>query len=136
MRDLILQEMGEDVVKAFETLVVALGVALWLPMTGQAAEESAPSAKNQTPTTAYITASKQCLNSVVKLYDFCTKSNASPIVYTMELEQCLRAVVSLYNFCSNPHEAAIEPPPTASLNPPCNLRDLRTVYKPASGCGD
>lgn len=79
---------------AFRTFVIALGIALWLPITGQAAEDSVPSAEDPTPPAAYTTAS----------------------------EKCLKAVVSLYSFCTNPHDAAVELPlPPASFQHPCTV---------------
>ena len=137
MRELILPETGEDAVKAFKALVVALGVALWLPVAGQAAEGSAPSAKNQMPPAAPPTTSGECLRSVMKLYEFCTNSRAAPTADTRTSEKWLKAVVSLYNFCTNPHDVAVElPPPPASFQPPCKSRDPWTVHDRGSGCGE
>jgi len=105
----------DDVVKIFKTLVVALGVTLWLPLAAQAAEESAQSTEKQAPPSADSTASAKCLEAVVN-------------------------PVTGYAFCTNPRGAPVEPPPPADFQRPCKPRahdaDPWTVYEHASGCGD
>jgi hypothetical protein len=107
--------LEDDVVKIFKTLTVALGVALWLPLVAQAAEESAPSAEEQAPPPADSTASTKCLEAVVN-------------------------PVTGYAICTNPRGAPVAPPPPASFQRPCKPRahddDAWTVYEHASGCGD
>ena len=100
--------------KVLKTLVVALGVTLWLPMTAQSAENSVEPAEKAAES---------------------AKTSATPV-------KCLEAVVNPvtgYAFCTNPRGAPVESPPVSALQP-CKPRahdnEDWTVYEHWSGCGD
>lgn len=80
--------------KALKTLVVALGVTLWLPMTAQSAENSVEPAEKAAES---------------------AKTSATPV-------KCLEAVVNPvtgYAFCTNPRGAPVESPPVSALQASC-----------------
>ena len=95
------------------TLIVALGVAMLLPVAAQSADTATQPADT--------TATKP------------GQTAAAPA-------KCLEAVVnpSGFAFCVNPRGAPVESPPRESLNRPCKPRehdnDAFTVYEHWSGC--
>ena len=100
--------------KVLKTLVVALGVTLWLPMAAQSAESAAEPAEKPAESAG---------------------TSATPV-------KCLEAVVNPvtdYAFCTNPRGAPVESPPVSALQP-CKPRahdnEDWTVYEHWSGCGD
>ncbi len=105
--------------KFLRTLVVALGVTMWLPLAAQCAEDAVPAAENQ------------------------ASEEAAPPAAVSAAPKCLQAVVNPvtgFAICVNPKGAPVEPPPSESFQRPCKPRahddDAWTVYEHASGCGD
>jgi hypothetical protein len=100
-------------VKGLKTLVVALGVTMWLPMAAQSAENSAEPAEKSAESAEGSATPAKCLEAVVN-------------------------PVTGYAFCVNPRGAPVESPPRSSLNHPCKPRahdnDPWTVYEHWSGC--
>jgi len=101
-------------VKYLKTLVVALGVTLWLPMAAQSADTSAePAEKPAQPAEGSATPAK-CLEAAVN-------------------------PVTGFAVCVNPRGAPVEQPSASALHP-CKPRahdnDPWTVYEHWSGCGD
>jgi glucose dehydrogenase len=89
-----------------KTLVVGLGVTLWLPLTAQAAEEPAQSAGSATPA--------KCLEAAVNPVTgdaICVNPRGAPV--------------------EPPPKAAFQP-----CKPRAHDSDPWTVYEHASGCGD
>ena len=89
-----------------KTLVVGLGVTLWLPLAAQAAEEPAQSANSATPA--------KCLEAAVNPVTgdaICVNPRGAPV--------------------EPPPKAAFQP-----CKPRAHDSDPWTVYEHASGCGD
>lgn len=93
--------------KDLETLVVALGVTMWLPTIAQSAEQSAPSAgTSATPA--------KCLEAVVNPvtgFAFCVNPRGAPV--------------------DPPPVAALQP-----CKPRAHDKEDWAVYEHWSGCGD
>ena len=102
--------------KNLRTLIVALGVAMLLPVAAQ----SADTATQPSDTTA-------------------TQSAETPAAPAKCLEAAVNPVTGSA-YCLNPRGASVEPPPRETLNRPCKPRahdsDPWTVYEHSSGCGD
>ena len=89
------------------TLIVALGITLWLPLAAQSAEEAAPSAE--------ASSAPKCLQAVVNPvtgFAICVNPKGAPV--------------------EPPPTAAFERP----CKPRAHDDDPWTVYEHASGCGD
>jgi hypothetical protein len=96
------------------TLIVALGVAMLLPVAAQSADTATPPADTTTIKPAETAAAPaKCLEAVV-----------NPVTGSA--------------YCVNPRGAPVESPPRESLNRPCKPRahdgDAFTVYEHWSGC--
>jgi hypothetical protein len=94
-------------VKGLKTLVVALGITLWLPMVAQSAEESAQSEEKSA-------APAKCLEAAVNPvtgFAFCINPRGAPV--------------------NPPPVSALHP-----CKPRAHDNDPMTVYERWSGCGD
>jgi glucose dehydrogenase len=94
-------------VVVLKTLLVAVGVTLWLPLAAQSAEESNPSPEGAAPP-------PKCLEAVVNPvtgYAFCTNPRGAPV--------------------EQPSASALHP-----CKPRGHDHEDWTVYEHWSGCGD
>jgi hypothetical protein len=95
-----------------KTLVVALGVTLWLPVVVQAAEPSAQPAETPAQPAEKSTVPAKCLEAAVN-------------------------PVTGFAVCVNPRGAPVEAPPPSAFHP-CKPRpqdkEAWTVYEHSSGC--
>jgi hypothetical protein len=104
----------DEIVTHLRTLIVALGVAMLLPVAAQSADTATqPADTTATKPGETAAAPAKCLEAVVN-------------------------PVTGFAFCVNPRGAAVESPPRESLNRPCKPRahdnDAFTVYEHWSGC--
>jgi hypothetical protein len=115
-----LSETEEGIVTHLKTLVIALGVTLWLPVAAQS-ETSIPPA--ETPSQSAETSSKPA---------------ETPAVPAKCLEAAVNPVTG-FAVCVNPRGAPVDPPPASSFHP-CKSRpqdkEAWTVYEHSSGCDD
>jgi hypothetical protein len=100
--------------KNLNWLLIAGGLALWLPMAAQAANDAVePAGQDATPGEEQQAAAPKCLQAVVN-------------------------PVTGFAVCVNPRGAPVDPPPPEALNKPCKPRshddDPFTVYERYSAC--
>ena len=99
--------------KHLRTLIVALGVAMLLPVAAQSADTATQPSDTTATQSAETPAPAKCLEAAVN-------------------------PVTGFAFCVNPRGAPVESPPRESLNRPCKPRahdnDAFTVYEHWSEC--
>ena len=99
--------------RVLKTLIVALSVAVLLPMAARSEEKSAPPAEQSAPASKSAEAPAKCLKAAVN-------------------------PVTGHAICLEPRGAPVDPPERTSLQRPCKPRahdsDPFTMYEHWSGC--